>query len=108
MKNEFKTPYYIPIHTINAFKERVDNKMSTLEIRNLIQLQLQDSKYICKRKLKNGQLSEIHRLKHNKTVFYVPIIEDETNKINTWKVIPTIMLEGMSFGKRNYNKEVVK
>jgi excisionase family DNA binding protein len=101
----FKTPYYISSHAVEQFKERVCNALSTIVIRKLIMYFLSTTEPVKYQKF-NHEDQPVYRGEFDGREFIIPVIKDVKKHNNTWKVVPTILLPGMSQGYRKEFKEI--
>lgn len=96
---KFKQPFYVSIHAVNRFRERVAD-LPTKIIRTIIQASLQDNRQQVGVQIFNHQPCPVFRAKYRDVEYLIPVLpKDEEKYGNTWPVVPTILLPGMRTGR---------
>lgn len=90
---KFKQPFYVSIHAVNRFRERVAD-LPTKTIRTIILSQLQDNEQEVHIHIYNHKPCPIYKAKFRDVVYFIPVIHEKKKK-DSWPVVPTILLPGM-------------
>ncbi len=96
----FKKIYFVSVHAVEAFKDRLDcQHLSTKQVRDIILTELQKEDLVTYERY-NHKIQPIYRGEYQGIAFYIPV-QHEVKKKNAWDVVPTILLPGMKTYSRN-------
>lgn len=96
------TPYYIPPHTVSAFKTRVEGNLTTKEVRDIILSELQ-KKNLYDFQRYNHKIQPVYKGQYKNKTFLMPVCEEKEKK-DAWDVVTTILLPDMKIYNSKKNK----